>query len=58
VTQADVDAELLRDDDLLAPQTWAVVDDLRGGRRENGIASQRPRAWRACACALGLSRCP
>lgn len=31
VTQADVDAELLRDDDFLTPcQTWAVIDDLRG----------------------------
>jgi integrase len=31
VTQADVDAELLRDDEFLTPtQIWAVVDDLRG----------------------------
>lgn len=31
VTQADVDAELLRDDEFLTPaQIWDVVDDLRG----------------------------
>jgi integrase len=42
VTQADVDAELLRDDEILTPaQIWAVVDDLRGKFLELPEAAQR-----------------